>query len=498
VTGPSYDVVVPTVGRASLGDLLGALGRLEGVRPGTVWVVADRPGLGVDNSEATGLPLRVLPGGGRGPAAARNAGWRSSRADWIVFLDDDVLPDPDWAVRLAEDLSAAKSAVGGVQGRIVVPLPQDRRATDWERNVSGLEGARWATADMAYRRAVLREVDGFDERFPRAYREDADLALRVMEAGYRLVVGTRRIRHPVRSVGWTTPIRLQAGNADDVLMRALHGPGWRRRAGAPAGRLPLHVAATALAAVGMAGLARRRRLPAVAGAAGWATLTTAFARERIAPGPRTPLEVARVVATSIAIPPVATTHWLRGWLQLRRRLRTPATTEAGAVLLDRDGTLVTDIPYNGDPDRVRPVPGARRAVARLRAAGLKLAVVSNQSGVGRGLLSPEEVEAVNQRVERLLGPLGPWFVCPHAPVDDCGCRKPAPGLIVDAARRLGVPVARCVVIGDTGADVQAASAAGARAILVPNGVTRPEEVDAAPEVARNLEEAVDRVLGVVS
>jgi histidinol-phosphate phosphatase family protein len=166
-----------------------------------------------------------------------------------------------------------------------------------------------------------------------------------------------------------------------------------------------------------------------------------------------------------------------------------------AVLLDRDGTLVVDVPYNGDPARVTPVPGAREALDRLRAAGIRLAVVSNQSGVGRGLLTPAQVEAVNRRVERLLGPLGPWFVCPHTPADGCGCRKPSPALVTRAAAALGVAPAECALIGDTGADVEAARAAGARGVLVPNAVTRPEEIAAAPEVATDLPATVALLLG---
>jgi histidinol-phosphate phosphatase family protein len=165
------------------------------------------------------------------------------------------------------------------------------------------------------------------------------------------------------------------------------------------------------------------------------------------------------------------------------------------VLLDRDGTLVVDVPYNGDPDRVVPVPGARQALDRLRGAGIPLAVVSNQSGVGRGLLEPGQVDAVNRRVEELLGPLGPWLVCPHGPDDGCPCRKPRPGLVEAAAAAVGVPPSRCAVIGDIGADMAAARAAGARGVLVPTAATRAEEVAAAPEVAADLPAAVDLLLG---
>ncbi|MFP5319875.1 MAG: D-glycero-alpha-D-manno-heptose-1,7-bisphosphate 7-phosphatase [Acidimicrobiia bacterium] len=166
-----------------------------------------------------------------------------------------------------------------------------------------------------------------------------------------------------------------------------------------------------------------------------------------------------------------------------------------AVLFDRDGTLVRDVPYNGRPELVEPMPGARAALDRLRGAGVAVAVVTNQSGVARGLLTPTQVEEVNRRVEELLGPFATWVVCPHGPGDGCPCRKPAPGLVQEAARRLGVDPADCAVVGDIGADVEAARAAGARAVLVPTPVTRPEEVDEAPEVAPTLAAAVDSLLG---
>ena len=165
-----------------------------------------------------------------------------------------------------------------------------------------------------------------------------------------------------------------------------------------------------------------------------------------------------------------------------------------AVLLDRDGTLVVDAPYNGDPARVVPMPGARAALARLRAAGVPTAVVSNQSGIARGLLTRAQVDAVNARVEELLGPLGPVLVCPHGPRDGCACRKPAPGLVLEAAAALGVPPAGCVVIGDIGADVGAARAAGAAHVLVPTPVTLRGEVDDADVVAPDLLAAVSLVL----
>jgi histidinol-phosphate phosphatase family protein len=173
--------------------------------------------------------------------------------------------------------------------------------------------------------------------------------------------------------------------------------------------------------------------------------------------------------------------------------RTP-TGRPAAVLFDRDGTLVHDVPYNGDPGLVEPMPGAREALDRLRAAGVPTAVVSNQSGVARGLLTRGQVDAVNARVEEVLGPLGPFLVCEHGPDDGCGCRKPAPGMVLAAAQALGVEPSGCALIGDIGADVGAALAAGARPVLVPTPVTRRDEVEAAPEVAPDLLAAVALLL----
>jgi histidinol-phosphate phosphatase family protein len=489
------DVVVPTIGRESLARLLDALAAAR--PPGRVLLVDDRRGTAQPLLRRVPDALRgrvhVVRARGAGPAAARNAGWRASRADWIAFLDDDVVPPPGWGARLADEVASAAPAVAGIQGRVEVSLPAGRRPTDWERNVAGLADARWATADMVYRRAALVSVGGFDERFPRAYREDADIALRLMDAGWRLARGERRVAHPVGRAGALKSVRLQAGNADDALMDRLHGRGWRERAGAPRGRRPRHLATAGAGAFGVAAaLAGRRRLGAV-GTAAWAAGTAEFAWSRIAPGPRTFAELARMAISSAAIPFAATSWWIYGTGRARRVANRPGVP--AAVLFDRDGTLVRDVPYNGDPERVELMPGARTALDRLRGAGVKLGVVSNQSGVARNLITRAQVDAVNRRVEELLGPLGPWVVCEHGPDEDCGCRKPAPGLVLRAAEALAVDPRRCVVVGDIGADVEAARAAGARAILVPNDRTRPTEIEAAPECAPDLVTAVNMLLG---
>jgi D-glycero-D-manno-heptose 1,7-bisphosphate phosphatase len=170
-------------------------------------------------------------------------------------------------------------------------------------------------------------------------------------------------------------------------------------------------------------------------------------------------------------------------------------TPPGAVLFDRDGTLVVDVPYCADPALVRAVPAARAALALLRGAGIPVGVVTNQSGIARGLLRAEQVDAVNRRVDQLLGPFAVWQLCPHGPDDGCACRKPAPGMVLSAAEHLGLAPDRVAVVGDIAADIGAATAAGARSVLVPTPVTLPEEVAAAPVVRPDLVAAVRYLLG---
>jgi HAD superfamily hydrolase (TIGR01662 family) len=497
---PLYSVVVPTVGRPSLATLLDGLAAQRGPRPQEVVVVDDRPDPSTPLLERSSwpFPLRVVRGWGRGPAAARNLGWRLTTTEWVEFLDDDVVLPPGWARTLAVDLALLPSDVGGSQGRIRVPLPTSRRPTDWERSTAGLESARWATADMAYRRSALLAVDGFDERFPRAYREDADLALRVRRAGHRLVVGLREVEHPVRPTGPATSVRVQRGNADDALMRRLHGPDWRELAGTGRGLFRRHLTASlaalaALVALPFAGRAAAARVLAATGGTVYLAHVGDLVRRRVLPGPRTPVETVTMAWTSAVLPPVAAWHRVRGWW--RHRAASPWPPSPRAVLLDRDGTLVHDVPYNGDPRAVAPVEGAREAMDRLRSDGLRVGVVTNQSGLARGLITADQVDAVNAEVDARLGPFATWQVCPHAPDDGCQCRKPRPGMVRAAARRLGVRPEECVVIGDIGADAEAARAAGARSVLVPTPVTRAEEVASAPVVASDLGRAVDLVLG---
>lgn len=491
-SGLTISIVVPTVGRPTLPALVARCVLSAPAAVIEVVVVDDAPGPpAAPQVRRTGRPMvRVVRSGGRGPAAARNAGWKAARGQWVAFVDDDLVLPAGWTEDLVSDLAAAPAGAVASQGRLEVPLPAHRPPTDWERQTAGLVGAPWITADIAYRRWALVAVGGFDESFPRAYREDVDLALRAQAHG-SIVTGRRVSVHPVRPAPWWVSVARQAGNADDVRMWRKHGPSWRARAGAPAGRKRRHVATSASLALAVAARRRAPRL-AAASAMAWAIGTLQLAVARCRPGPRDVREVAAMVATSAAIPLAATASLVGAWPSLRRERRRSAAP--AAVLLDRDGTLVVDVPYNGDPAQVRPVAGARRALDELRRRGVRVGLISNQSAVGRGLITAADVEACNRRLGELVGPFDVVCWCPHEESEGCSCRKPAPGLVHRAADALGVPPARCVVIGDTAADLGAARRAGAMGILVPNEATRPIEVAEAPVVAPDLGEAVAMAL----
>ena len=146
------------------------------------------------------------------------------------------------------------------------------------------------------------------------------------------------------------------------------------------------------------------------------------------------------------------------------------------IFLDKDGTLIEDLPYNVDPRRIRLAPGAREAIVTWAHHGWPIAIATNQSGVARGYFTLEDLEAVATHlkgtVEQLGGTWAGFWACPHLPEGineyaiDCDCRKPGPGMLKDAAAQLGVRPEDCWFIGDTWMDMAAGRAAGCRTILV--------------------------------
>jgi histidinol-phosphate phosphatase family protein len=152
----------------------------------------------------------------------------------------------------------------------------------------------------------------------------------------------------------------------------------------------------------------------------------------------------------------------------------------GAVFLDKDGTLVENVPYNVDPARVRLHPDAGEALRTLHAAGYPLVVITNQSGVARGYFPESALAGVEARLRALVegagAPLDGFYYCPHHPrgtvaeyAVDCACRKPRPGLFLRAARERGIDLQRSWFVGDILDDVEAGRRAGCRTILLDRG-----------------------------
>jgi histidinol-phosphate phosphatase family protein len=159
--------------------------------------------------------------------------------------------------------------------------------------------------------------------------------------------------------------------------------------------------------------------------------------------------------------------------QPRSAERAAAARRDRAVFLDKDGTLIENVPYNVDPALVALTPGAGPALKRLAETGFRLVVVSNQSGVAEGWFAERALRAVEGRIGELLAPfdvaIEAFYYCVHSPTAGCSCRKPRPGLVRRAAAELGVAPAASWLVGDILNDVEAAHRAGCRAALLMNG-----------------------------
>jgi heptosyltransferase II len=197
------------------------------------------------------------------------------------------------------------------------------------------------------------------------------------------------------------------------------------------------------------------------------------------------------------------------------RLSSPDNTDQTNILsgytifLDRDGTLNPDPGYIKSPDQFELFPGVSEALARLKRAGARLIVVTNQSGIARGLLSRKDLDAVHMKLKRLLDGAGVTldaiYFCPHHPDDRCECRKPNRGMIDQAVRECGVNLDRSYLIGDHLRDIELAKRVGVRSVLVTTGVVSPQDAEklnvsgtAADRIVSSLAEAADWLLSDAS
>lgn len=187
--------------------------------------------------------------------------------------------------------------------------------------------------------------------------------------------------------------------------------------------------------------------------------------------------------------------------QASRNNESPALRRA--LFLDRDGTIITDEHYLNDATRVRLVPGSATSIARANALGILIVIVTNQSGIGRGIITQTQYEAVAARVHELLREEGAHidatYYCPDLPdvADDISCRKPGTRMYRMAAAEHGIDLTRSAYIGDKWRDVHPALATGGFGVLVPNGATDAADIDRAllsANTAADIEQAITQAL----
>lgn len=169
-----------------------------------------------------------------------------------------------------------------------------------------------------------------------------------------------------------------------------------------------------------------------------------------------------------------------------------------AVFFDKDGTLVENVPYNADPERISLAEGAADAVRRLAGEGYRIFVVSNQPGVALGHFAEGDLRAVERRLRELLPHLDGFYYCPHAPEAACRCRKPACGLLLRAAREHAVDLGKSWMVGDILDDVEAGRRAGCRTVLLDIGNETEWQLGerrTPDETVRSLPQAASRICG---
>ena len=167
-----------------------------------------------------------------------------------------------------------------------------------------------------------------------------------------------------------------------------------------------------------------------------------------------------------------------------------------AVFIDRDGTIIHDADYCSDPKQVRIFPGVLEALQQLRDRGYKIIIITNQSGIGRGFFSEEQYRAVEAEVLRQVGPnlIDATYFCPDAPDPSSRCRKPAPGMVLDAARDLNVDLSRSFFVGDKEVDAECGHNAGTRSIRVRTGFDKKTDGSCADWIAEDLNHAAEIIL----
>jgi GT2 family glycosyltransferase len=317
-------VVVPTCGRLDLLDrCLDALTRQD-LHPSRyeIIVVDDDPdhntlhlvaGWRARTVERGPRIVYIANEGPHGPAAARNRGWRTGRAAIIAFTDDDTVPSAGW---LKHGLEAFGDTVDVLCGRVEMPLPAT--PTDYERDARQLETAEFVTANCFCRKTVLEALDGFDERFRFAWREDSDLHFRLLNMRANIAHAPQAlVVHPVRPAPWGVSLLQLQKISFDALLYKKHPQLYRQKIGkAPRWDYYAIVAALILA---LLGLASGSALVASSAGAAWLLMTVLFCLKRLRGTAKTVSHIAEMVVTSALIPPLAVFWRVAGAIKFRVR-----------------------------------------------------------------------------------------------------------------------------------------------------------------------------------
>lgn len=308
---PEFTVVIPTYQRPAL--LLNCLNALAGQRlPRDQYeiIVVDDGNSSETEAAVTQFARQTAQSGGplevrylgqperRGPAAARNRGWRAARGRVIAFTDDDCLPQPEW---LSAALASFQRGAQVVTGQLRMPLPGNPTAHD--RTTVLLETAEFITANCFCRKSTLERVGGFEEAFDIAWREDSDLQFKLIRAG--IPIGRcpeAVIVHPMREAPWYAPLRNERKNSYDALLYKRHPDLFRERIPTYRGLVLQYYGSVLGLGAGVAGLLAGKPAVTVVGFGTWAVLSGDLILRHLPEQRITWTSTKHAVATGVATP----------------------------------------------------------------------------------------------------------------------------------------------------------------------------------------------------
>jgi glycosyltransferase involved in cell wall biosynthesis len=264
-------------------------------------------------AQETGHTIHYVPvtGSRHGPAVARNCGWRSTQAEIIAFTDDDCIPEMHW---LQMGAKAFTDDIAAISGRIVVPLPPV--PTDYEYSAAQIQHSEFATANCFYRRSILEQVGGFDERFTIPSCEDSDLFFTLQREHFICIFAPEAVvMHPVRAAGWGISLRLQRKNMFNALLHKKHPDLYRKHIQAA----PLwdYYGIVGCLLLILLGFSVQISWLAIIALLAWLYMTGRICIQRLRKTSRAPGHILEVAITSALLPPLAIFWRLWGAIRFR-------------------------------------------------------------------------------------------------------------------------------------------------------------------------------------